>query len=931
MKGCFIFKQGTTNVILETPCQGGLYILEPSQYDKPKQALLAKGQQNLKEWHEKTGHPHADRYLQLSYMFDNVPTFSKQEMEQIVCLPCLTGKAKKAPIRSVDNRTTAPLQEIHLDISGAFIPTLGRETYAVHFLEPRTAKSDVTLLKAKSDLGQALMQYKAYAENHFATERYRIQTIRLDQARENVKGVVANFCKKEGIRINPSPDYAPERNGISERIVQEHWTRARILMIASKLPINLWGGALKHANWLRNRLPARRINNGLPILVWSPNSYIDFESQLTFGQPGFGFIYRSKTTASKKLLPRAHYRNFAGMESDTRLIRMYVPTDKRIHVVRRADFRTVKEEKLPSVASLLDGLSRQHSIEFINIDENGQAESHLLHCMTSIYQQQPIIAWTPQRNVVVYDVPSSFAETCQIPEWADAIDREFQALERRQTWTYVLPTPDLNIIKYKGVFRKKPLDGKKFLPKARCVARGDQQEAYVDYDPGGLYALVASHGSLRLILAYAASENIILEGGDISNAYLYGNIDTKIYMEQPTDSSQPKRKPGYVCCLKKSIYGVRQAGNIWGSLVHSELLRWGFQVSKFDCRVYFLRSEFGFVIIAVVVDDISFAASERALLEQVKSKICATFDVKLYGSLRTFIGWNIIQSPTFIKIYQSEYARTLLKTCGMLESNPVRTPLPHDASFGPITDKEELLSSRDHHIYRAVLGGLLYISVCTRPDISFAVGVLAIQMHAPGFRHFKLLKRVLRYLAGTGNLGIHFRKGIPLRSSSLGAAVDADWGGDIHTRRSTTGYIIAVSGSPVLCSSKRQTVIALSFAEAEYVALSECGKTLTWFRKLFWEVCHQHTWHQSITMGPITVVIDSTAAIALAENLHISNRNKHISLKHHHVRELVAMCIILLLHILSSNQPADMLTKSLGAAILYRMVQISSLDTELWD
>lgn len=88
------------------------------------------------------------------------------------------------------------------------------------------------------------------------------------------------------------------------------------------------------------------------------------------------------------------------MESDTRLIRMYVPTDKRIHVVRRADFRTVKEER-PSVASLLDGLFRKHSIEIINNDENGQAESHLLHCMTSIYQQQPIITWTPQRNVVV--------------------------------------------------------------------------------------------------------------------------------------------------------------------------------------------------------------------------------------------------------------------------------------------------------------------------------------------------------------------------------------------------------------------------------------------------------------------------------------------------------------------------------------------------
>ena len=110
----------------------------------------------------------------------------------------------------------------------------------------------------------------------------------------------------------------------------------------------------------------------------------------------------------------------------------------------------------------------------------------------------------------------------------------------------------------------------------------------------------------------------------------------------------------------------------------------------------------------------------------------------------------------------------------------------------------------------------MYISVCTTPDLSFAVGVLARQMHALGQRHFKLLKRVLRYLAGTVSSDIHLRKGNPLRSSSLGAAVDADWGDDIHTRSSTTGYIIAVNGSPVLWSSKRQTVITLSSAvEAE--------------------------------------------------------------------------------------------------------------------
>ena len=240
-KGCFIFKQGTHDIVFETPCQDGLYILNAAQKDtQPRRALIAKhNPSSEREWHNKTGHPSPDRYMKLSYIFLSVPSFSKTLMDRLVCIPCLTGKAKKAPIRSAELRTSAPLQEIHLDISGPFIPALAGETYAAHFLESHTAKSDVVLLKARSELGKALIDYKKYSETHFASTGYRIQSLRLDQARENVKGEVASFCRQQGIHLNPSPPYAPESNGTAERIVQEHWTRARVLMFASKLPNNL--------------------------------------------------------------------------------------------------------------------------------------------------------------------------------------------------------------------------------------------------------------------------------------------------------------------------------------------------------------------------------------------------------------------------------------------------------------------------------------------------------------------------------------------------------------------------------------------------------------------------------------------------------------------------------------------------------------------
>jgi len=216
---------------------------------------------------------------------------------------------------------------------------------------------------------------------------------RLDQAGENFTRVVIQFCAAEGILLQPSPPYAPESNGTAERIVQEHWTRARVLLFASQLPNELWGEALKHANWLRNRLPASRINGELPILLWNPRTIIDFKSLLLFGQLGASFIYRSKTVAKKKLQPRSALSNFVGMESDARLIRVYIPTEKNIKVIRRVDFRPISE-KLPGVSALLDGLAREHSIEVEQEegDELHNAEAHLSRCMTALLQENPDFA-----------------------------------------------------------------------------------------------------------------------------------------------------------------------------------------------------------------------------------------------------------------------------------------------------------------------------------------------------------------------------------------------------------------------------------------------------------------------------------------------------------------------------------------------------------
>lgn len=149
----------------------------------------------------------------------------------------------------------------------------------------------------------------------------------------------------------------------------------------------------------------------------------------------------------------------------------------------------------------------------------------------------------------------------------------------------------------------------------------------------------------------------------------------------------------------------------------------------------------------------------------------------------------------------------------------------------------------------------------------------------------------------------------------------------METRRSTTGFVISVNSSPVYWRSKRQAVIALSSAESEYVALSSCAKELSWIRKVYWKVCHQMPFNDGTMLPSTSIAMDSTAAQSLANNSQVSARNKHIALKVHHVRDLLKNGMIHLVHVPSSEQPADIITKDMPRETLTKMVSILHLRT----
>jgi len=204
--------------------------------------------------------------------------------------------------------------------------------------------------------------------------------------------------------------------------------------------------------------------------------------------------------------------------------------------------------------------------------------------------------------------------------------------------------------------------------------------------------------------------------------------------------------------------------------------------------------------------------------------------------------------------------------------------------------------------YSTLIGSLMYLSVCTRPDISQAVGALARYMSKPTSAHWSVAKTVLRYLAGTPNYGITYGTG----NRGLQVYCDADYAGDIDTRRSTTGYAFILNGGAITWSSRLQPTVAASTTEAEYIAAASTAKEALWLRKLLKDL--------HFNIDTIAINADSQSAIKLIKNPIVSLRSKHIDVIHHFVRERTARNEISFEYIRTDNMVADALTKPVSSA-----------------
>ena len=485
-------------------------------------------------------------------------------------------------------------------------------------------------------------------------------------------------------------------------------------------------------------------------------------------------------------------------------------------------------------------------------------------------------------------------------EWVEAMKSEMNSLKENDVWDLVKLPKGRKVIGCKWIFKTKvDGDGRIERYKARLVAQGYTQKFGIDYDQ--TFSPVVSFESIRSIIAIAAKNGLKLHQMDIKTAFLNGELNEEIFISQP-EGFVAKGFEDYVCKLKRSIYGLKQSARCWNAELDKKLKNMGFNQCKSDPCIYIKETKEGYCVIAVYVDDLIVGGENEKNITLTKKEISNKFEVTDMGPLHYFLGVKVVQNPKTSEIWigQPNFTNELLHKFQMAESKPVDTPIDPGVKLSKKLESEE---EYDKVKYQSAVGSLLYLSTRTRPDIAFAVGNAARYCSQPSQTHWSAVKRILRYLNGTTALGLLYQ---PNDSRELCGYSDADWAGDSSDRKSTSGYVFMMSGSAVSWRSKKQSCVALSTAEAEYMALSSATQEAMWMRQLFASLVNEYKLSE-----PTTIYEDNQSTICMAKNNQSHGRSKHIDIKYHFVREQVEQQSIKLIYCKSEEMTADILTKGL--------------------
>ncbi|KAG7568080.1 GAG-pre-integrase domain [Arabidopsis thaliana x Arabidopsis arenosa] len=951
----------------------GLYYAKVNMIEA-NNALKARFQ-DYTIWHDRLGHPGTTMMRKLIQSSQGHTLRENRVFPQhLTCTACSQGKLITRPSSvKVSKETLHFLERIQGDICGPIHPPSGTFRYFMVLIDASTRWSYVCLLSSRNQAFARLLVQIIRLRAHFPD--FPLKTIRLDNTGEFTSQAFNDYCMAMGVTVEHPVAHVHTQNGLAESFIKRIQWIARPLLMRSKLTASAWGHAVLHAAELirirpsseHRYSPSQLLTGHEPDIshlkifgcsVYVPIApphrtkmgpqrrmgiYVGFDSPtiIKYLEPTTGDLFKARYADCQfdESLANQLPDFFADPNKVTKSyipacnapVRITVPTgqvqvatesasrNKRGRPLGSKDKNPRKSKKgaivetgIPNITDIAAAETHSNEppeevrdAESLGSEEIDNDEISINHNLSGTQWNRKEV---DLNALFAYKVALDIANTQEDLEptsitqcthrtdwlkWKEAINVELKSLKLRNVFGPIIRTP----------FNVKPRPG-------------------IDYEE--TYSPVVDATTFRFLISLAIRENLDLRLMDVVTAYLYGPLDNEIYMILP-DGIELKDKHAsrdqYCIMLNKSLYGLKQSGRMWYNRLSEYLIREGYKNDPISPCIFIKKySNKGFVIIAVYVDDLNILGTSGEISQTVDC-LKAEFEMKDLGKTKFCLGLQLEYVKGGILVHQAAYTEKVLKRFNMDQAHPLTSPMVvrslglDSDPLGPKKDDEEILGPEKP--YLSAVGALMYLASHTRPDICFAVNLLARFSSYPTQRHWNSIKHLLRYLQGTKDLGLFYTNH---NKDGLVGFADAGYLSDPHTAKSQTGYVFTHGGTAISWRSMKQTITTTSSNHAELLAIHEASRECVWLRSM--------TQHIRSDCGmdedkePTILYEDNAACIAqLKEGYIKGDRTKHILPKFFSTSDWQKDGTISVQQVRSSENSADLFTKSLPASTLRKLIQ----------
>lgn len=383
---------------------------------------------------------------------------------------------------------------------------------------------------------------------------------------------------------------------------------------------------------------------------------------------------------------------------------------------------------------------------------------------------------------------------------------------------------------------------------------------------------------------------------DVKAAFLNGDLSEEIYMELPEGFKCGDK----VCRLKRALYGLKQASRKWNERFNSFMLKLGFKRCLSDQCVYVKEEGGSKCYVLLYVDDLLIICNDQKKINIIKGLFAKEFEMTDIGRVNTFLGMHIdhdVENGMTI-LNQTQYLKGVLAKFGMSDCKEIATPMEVGLNLAKGNSND-----LPNVPYRELIGCLTYATITSRPDLCAALNYFSRFQSCYTVEHFTHAKRMLRYIKGTLNMAMIFKRHED--ASLLHGYTDSDWANDKNDRKSISGYVFKVFNNTVSWASRKQATVSLSSTEAEYISLANGICEAKWIRSLLGEIGFGCS-------GATILYEDNQSCIKVAQDSCEHKRMKHIDIKYNFIRESIGNEEVTLRYKSTTDQLADIMTKAIG-------------------